>query len=638
MKVTSFIILFITFISLTGTSQVSLDINPNFIAYNRYGVKYTVDDFPSPPHGYMPVFPIDDMQKKMSIRFTSPAQKTVRYVKLFSRITGSPGRVKISLKDDNGNGMPVPDDVLESTVEQTLTGWSQISLNQLKFIDPDKVYHIMVEPFDGDFDSTNYVEFISSVSRMPIPFQPFSASSGLKNHIDTQLAYMFDRGDGKGLKVQRTVPEIGSINSINPCFVIECMDTTAIGVPYDVHEDLSICGDNQYGLSIEFDNPIDINYVTLFTCREISDPNDHLYFDLLHDDSGTPVPLFENLELINKDDVGHIVGRAHWFSIDLPATTTLQANKPYYFVLKSPGSVNGEGYKFPLDSTTVSLTNDNNIPTYNTINAQGIESTNGGVTFQSSGQHSDTGIILGLLSENDKIRPIAVFDEVYDFPKTSGVGELVELKITNRNIGNDGNIYAKLYDVETMAEIAYGIYYSVSRNEEKNHDFSFYMPARDLKFIVECGHFNEFTQQVADDGAFFEIRLSKDMALYSDIYSIPENDGAIAHFTLNAGLSNANRNYLILGSITGTAPGFTLPGGQAVLPLNWDPFTDLVLSMVNSVIFSNFLNQLDASGNAPAQLNAPPLPGYAGMTMHYAYCLNNPFDYASNPIEVLIVP
>jgi hypothetical protein len=376
----------------------------------------------------------------------------------------------------------------------------------------------------------------------------------------------------------------------------------------------------------------------MFTCREIPGPSDHLYLDMLYEDAGTTHRIFEDLILIDKDDVGHIVGRAHWFSIDLPAKLTLDSNKPYYFVLKSPGSADDEGYKFPLDDTTVTLTQSQHVPTYNRNASQVIESQDGGATFQSKGPDSDTGIILGLLSADDQSRPIAVFDEVYGFPKTCAVGEMVDIKITNRNVGMDGNIYAKLYDADSMDELDYGVYSNVGRNEEKNHEFRVKMPARDLKFIVECGHLNDLLEEVPDDGVFFEIRLSRNMVLYSDLYAFHEADGGIAQFELNAGITNGNRSYLILGGISGTSPGFPLPGGCAVLPLNWDSFTDLVLSMANTIVFSNFLYKLDASGDASAQLFVPPVPGYAGLTMHYAYCLGSPFDFASNPIEMLIVP
>jgi hypothetical protein len=38
-----------------------------------------------------------------------------------------------------------------------------------------------------------------------------------------------------------------------------------------------------------------------------------------------------------------------------------------------------------------------------------------------------------------------------------------------------------------------------------------------------------------------------------------------------------------------------------------------------------------------AQLNVPPVPGFTGVTMHYAYALNNPWDFVSNLVAVEIV-
>jgi hypothetical protein len=127
-------------------------------------------------------------------------------------------------------------------------------------------------------------------------------------------------------------------------------------------------------------------------------------------------------------------------------------------------------------------------------------------------------------------------------------------------------------------------------------------------------------------------------ALTADAYAISEQGGQ-SIFHLTAGTENASRYHLLLGGVTGTQPGFPLPGGFAVLPLNWDPFTDLVLLLINSPVFAGFMGPLDAQGEASATLNLPPLPpGTAGLIVHFAYCLNNPFDFASNPVAVEVVP
>jgi hypothetical protein len=119
---------------------------------------------------------------------------------------------------------------------------------------------------------------------------------------------------------------------------------------------------------------------------------------------------------------------------------------------------------------------------------------------------------------------------------------------------------------------------------------------------------------------------------------IHEGAGGSIDLNANAGTANGSRNYLVLGTVTGTSPGTPLPGGQATVPVNWDPFTDLALGMANSPVFHDFMGKLNLLGRANARLNAPPLPGLAGISMHFAYCLNGPFDFASNAVEIEIVP
>ncbi|MFH1998293.1 MAG: sialidase family protein [Planctomycetota bacterium] len=126
--------------------------------------------------------------------------------------------------------------------------------------------------------------------------------------------------------------------------------------------------------------------------------------------------------------------------------------------------------------------------------------------------------------------------------------------------------------------------------------------------------------------------------LSTDSGEISASSGGMVNFFLNAGASNAGRHYLLLGSASGINPGTALPGGYATLPLNWDALTDLVLAYVNTPLFANFLGALSGSGQSQAQLNAPPLdPIYVGLLMNYAFCLNNYFDFVSNPVYVEIV-
>ncbi len=49
--------------------------------------------------------------------------------------------------------------------------------------------------------------------------------------------------------------------------------------------------------------------------------------------------------------------------------------------------------------------------------------------------------------------------------------------------------------------------------------------------------------------------------LDANVNVISKSTGGTANFTLTAGVKNANLNYLLLGSISGTSPGFPLLGG-----------------------------------------------------------------------------
>lgn len=126
--------------------------------------------------------------------------------------------------------------------------------------------------------------------------------------------------------------------------------------------------------------------------------------------------------------------------------------------------------------------------------------------------------------------------------------------------------------------------------------------------------------------------------MYADSETLSEQGGSI-EMNLVTGTENASRLYLVLGSLSGAIPGLPLPGGQATLPINWDVFTDVVLAWVNTPVFGNFMSTLDAHGNNAAQIATGPIPsGFTGSTLHFAACMNAPFDTVTNPVEITIVP
>lgn len=127
--------------------------------------------------------------------------------------------------------------------------------------------------------------------------------------------------------------------------------------------------------------------------------------------------------------------------------------------------------------------------------------------------------------------------------------------------------------------------------------------------------------------------------LGADLFSISESAGGVVHFTLNGGSSNAGRDYLLLGSVSGTIPGTLLPGGLATLPLNWDQFTNIVIAYLGTSAFHNFMATLDGSGESSATFDTlGPFSGLAGATINFSYALNSPWNFASNTINVEVVP
>jgi len=129
-------------------------------------------------------------------------------------------------------------------------------------------------------------------------------------------------------------------------------------------------------------------------------------------------------------------------------------------------------------------------------------------------------------------------------------------------------------------------------------------------------------------------------SLTVDTVAISAANGGEVNFSLDAGASNKNRKYIILGTMSGTSPGMPLPGGVVTLPINWDGFTSGIVPFLNSPVFNGFIGTLDSSGEGKAQLNTPgPLPsGLVGVKMNFAFACNKPWNYVSNAVAIFILP
>lgn len=102
--------------------------------------------------------------------------------------------------------------------------------------------------------------------------------------------------------------------------------------------------------------------------------------------------------------------------------------------------------------------------------------------------------------------------------------------------------------------------------------------------------------------------------------SIPATGGTHT-LTIDCGAAHANHLYLVLGSLSGTSPGFPSPLGPITIPLNPDSWLNVALGYANTSIYSNTLGLLDGGGRPtnPVTFNLPPgVPGLAGLTLHHA--------------------
>ncbi len=125
--------------------------------------------------------------------------------------------------------------------------------------------------------------------------------------------------------------------------------------------------------------------------------------------------------------------------------------------------------------------------------------------------------------------------------------------------------------------------------------------------------------------------------VWGDAHVAQWSAGVSLPLHLFAGTGNAGRPYLLVAGASGTAPGTLLPSG-AVLPLNVDAVTLLVLANPGPPAFAGFARTLDAGGAAAAKLVLPALPGLPELEIALAYALVDAFDDPSQPMALLFVP
>jgi hypothetical protein len=109
------------------------------------------------------------------------------------------------------------------------------------------------------------------------------------------------------------------------------------------------------------------------------------------------------------------------------------------------------------------------------------------------------------------------------------------------------------------------------------------------------------------------------LALRSNERQLSLSGNDTQYFELDAGPAHANAPYLLLGSLSGIAPG--LPLGRCTLPLNPDPYLLFSITAPNTTLLPGGLGVLDAQGKASARFVAIPglPPSFAGTRIDHAF-------------------
>ncbi len=134
-------------------------------------------------------------------------------------------------------------------------------------------------------------------------------------------------------------------------------------------------------------------------------------------------------------------------------------------------------------------------------------------------------------------------------------------------------------------------------------------------------------------------RLNHYPELWADAYELSSASGCSIDFQLDAGMTYAGRDYLMLASLEGSSPGMTVNGVH--IPLNWDWVSEYIYNNLSMPVFQDFWSTLDGQGKAVVELDLAAAPGLAphvGQTLTFAFAVTNPVDFASNAISVEVLP
>lgn len=125
--------------------------------------------------------------------------------------------------------------------------------------------------------------------------------------------------------------------------------------------------------------------------------------------------------------------------------------------------------------------------------------------------------------------------------------------------------------------------------------------------------------------------------LHAGRATVSAAEPATVPFTLNLAPADAGRGYHILGTASGTSPGFKL--GGLLIPLNRDRFFQLTYLKPGRPLFDDSQGALDVDGRATALLDLPPTvwTPLVGERFHFCALLDTPAAVTSL-VSFVVVP
>jgi hypothetical protein len=140
-------------------------------------------------------------------------------------------------------------------------------------------------------------------------------------------------------------------------------------------------------------------------------------------------------------------------------------------------------------------------------------------------------------------------------------------------------------------------------------------------------------------GGLVRVHSGSSQPLWSAHSQLSLSTGVPQTLALDAGAQRAGHIYLVLGSLSGTAPG--LPTAAGILPLTADAYLQATLALPNTAVLQGSLGVFDALGSARARFAPPNLSALHGKLVHHAYVALEPggaLSFISNAVPTTLVP